>query len=106
MNRLQITRLPLAAKFQIAWSFMWRGVAITVASMMCGGIVGGIFGGVFGFGSSLAGVSVATAMPVLQVVGGIMGLMIGLFFVYVYVRWMLSSRLGKFRLILVLAEAH
>ncbi len=37
-------------------------------------------------------------------IGGLLGLLTGLFFFYLYVRWLLASRLGAFRLVLVLAD--
>ena len=95
MNPLDIKELPLSSKARICWGFMWRGIAMTIGSMLCGGLLGGIAG----FGLALVGVPKAA-----PVVGGILGAITGIFFIYLFVRWLLSSRIGSFRLALVHAQ--
>ena len=95
MNPLNITELSLSAKAGICWSFLWRGLLITVGSSVCGGIAGAIVGFILG----LAG-----ADAVVPVIAGLLGIAVGVLFIYVWVRWLLSSRLGQFRLMLVRAE--
>lgn len=96
MNELEIKELPLPAKVGICWGFFWRGICITLASSLCGALIGGVVGFLF----ALLGIpkSAATA------VAGIVGLACGGIFLYFYIRWLLSARLGGFRLALLYAH--
>jgi ABC-type amino acid transport system permease subunit len=96
MNKLEIQTLPFFSKAAICWSFFWRSVAVTLGSGICAAVIGGVIGFVFA----------ALGLPrsAVSFVGGLVGLLIGLFFFYVLVRWLLSSRLGNFRLALINAN--
>jgi ABC-type amino acid transport system permease subunit len=96
MNTLEIKELPLSSKASICWGFFWRGILITLGSTICGALIGGVIGFLF---AMLSFPKSAGA-----VVSGIVGLASGAFFLYFYVRWLLSSRLGNFKLVLV--HAH
>jgi hypothetical protein len=104
MKTIDIRTLSFGAKVAICWSFFWRGSLIAIGSMLAGGVLGAVFGAVIGFGFAAAGLSLQSIKGVSQVVGGVLGLSAGLFFFYIYVRWLLGSRLGSYRLILVSAE--
>ena len=95
MSPLTFTELPPSAKASICWSFFWRGILITIASSLTGAVLGGIAGVVLGLGG------IPKAAPA---AGGLVGLVAGVLFVYLYVRWLLSSRLGQYRLLLVRAD--
>jgi len=92
MNPIDINSLPLSSKASICWGFFWRGLVASLGSALCGGVLGGIAGFIFG----LIGVPKAAA-----IVGGVLGLGCGAFFLYLLVRWLLSSRLGSYKLVLV-----
>jgi len=96
MNPLEINELPLPAKAGICWGFFWRGISITLVSAICGALIGGVIGFVFAM--------LGLPKTVGPVVAGIAGLVSGAFFLYFYVRWLLSARLGDFKLVLV--HAH
>jgi ABC-type phosphate/phosphonate transport system permease subunit len=96
MNTLEIKELPFSSKAQICWGVFWRGIAITIGSAL----VGGLLGGIAGFVLALIG---APRVSV-TVVGGGLGVIAGAFSIYVYVRWLLSTRLGSFRLVLIHAQ--
>lgn len=93
MNPLEIKELPLPSKASICWGFFWRGISITLASTICGALIGGVLGFIF----AMLGVPQSLG----TMVSGIAGLVSGAFFLYFYVRWLLSTRLGGFRLVLV-----
>ena len=95
MTALDIKELPFSSKASICWGFFWRGIAITIGSALGGGVLGGLVGFILGLIGAAKGAAV---------VGGILGLFVGAFFLYLFVRWLLSSRLGNFRLVLV--DAH
>jgi hypothetical protein len=95
MNPLDIKKLPFSSKVRICWGFFWRGIVATLGSALCGGLLGGIAGFILGF----AGLH--TAAPA---VGGALGAIAGAFFLYLLVLWLLSSRLGSFRLALIHAD--
>ncbi|MEO7255841.1 MAG: hypothetical protein ABIZ64_16575 [Casimicrobium sp.] len=95
MNPIDIKALPFSSKASICWSFFWRGIVITVASTLCAALIGGILGFLLGFGGF------GKAVPI---VGGVLGLMVGIYFLYLFLRWLLSSRLGSFHLVLVQAD--
>ena len=91
----RLAAYSVATKALICWSFLWRGIAIGIGSALCGGLLGGIAGAVLG----LTGLFKAAPF-----VGGLLGALCGFVFLYFYVRWLLTSRLGQFRLLLVHAE--
>lgn len=95
MNPINIKELPFSSKASICWSFFWRGILTVLASSLCGALLGGVAG----FFLGLAGV--VKAAPI---VGGVLGLICGVYFLYLFLRWLLSSRLGSFRLVLIHAE--
>lgn len=96
MNTLEIKELPFPSKASICWGFFLRGMLITLGSMICGALIGGVIGFVF----AMLGISKSLG----PVVAGIGGLASGAIFLYFYVRWLLSSRLGAFKLVLVHAN--
>lgn len=93
MNALDIKTLPLGSKFGICWSFFWRGILITLASALCAGLMGAATGFLW--------MILGLPKSALSTLGAAMGLACGLMFFYVYVRWLLSTRLGRFKLLLV-----
>ena len=95
MNTLDIKKLPFFAKASICWGFFWRGIVVSLASGVCAGLLGAIIGFVF----VLAGVPKAT-----MGVGVLLGTLCGFLFLYILVRWLLTSRIGRFRLVLVSAS--
>ncbi|MCX9158588.1 hypothetical protein OPU71_20945 [Niveibacterium sp. 24ML] len=101
MNAIDFRELPFSSKASICWSFLWRGLAITIASSLAGALLGGIAGALLGFALNMSGVPQSSAMSLIQIVGGLLGLACGVFFLSVYVRWLLSAQLGKFKLLLV-----
>ncbi len=93
MGVVDISSLPFSSKAGLCWSFFWRGLVITLGSSLAGGLLGFVIGFVF----ALAGLPV----ELIQIVGGLAGLVAGCFFIYLYVKWLLSSQLGRYRLQLV-----
>lgn len=102
MAPIDITTLDLGRKIAICWSFLWRGVAITLGSMLAGGLLGGLLG----FLLAVTGMARVSGPQLVQVAGTLVGGLTGLFFMYLYVRWLLTSRLGRYRLLLVPADAR
>lgn len=96
MNSLDIKTLPFSSKAALTWSFFWRGLVVGIASSL----VGGLLGFVLGFAMAVA----RCPIQAIQIMCGLAGLVGGCFFLYLYVRWLLSSRLGAFRLKLVPAD--
>ena len=96
MTPIDFKELPTLSQAGIVWSFFWRGIATTLGSALCGALLGGIVG----FALGISGIG-RSALPL---IGGLVGLLTGLFFFYLYVRWLLASRLGHFRLVLVPAD--
>ena len=77
MTPIDFKELTTLSQAGIVWGFFWRCIATAL---------GGI------------------ARSAIPMIGGLLGLLTGLFFFYLYVRWLLVSRLGAFRLVLVLAD--
>lgn len=98
MNTVDIRTLPLSSKTGLMWSFFWRGLLITIASSLAGALLGGVLGFIFGF--------LGFPIEAIQIVGGIAGLLVGCVFFYLYVQWLLTSRLGAYRLQLVRESDH
>jgi len=104
MNAVDFRTLTLDSKLAITWSFFWRAIVIGFASMVSSGIAGGIVGFIVGMVLGIAGLPIEW----IQVAGGLIGLALGILFGFLffllYVQWLLSSRLGRFRLSLVRAD--
>lgn len=96
MNQIDIKSLPLSAKASISWGFYWRGIVTMLGSAICGGLLGGIVGFILGL--------VGAPQNAAAVVGGILGLACSVFFLYLLICWLLSSRLGSHKLVLVPAD--
>lgn len=93
MGIVDISSLPFSSKAGLCWSFFWRGLVIGLGSSLAGGVLGFVIGFVFAL--------VGLPIELIQIVGGLAGLIAGCFFLYVYVKWLLSARLGTYRLQLV-----
>jgi ABC-type amino acid transport system permease subunit len=102
MESLKISSLGFGAKASICWSFFWRGVLITLGSAVAGAILGAIVG----FVVAASGIPRQPGLRLAQFAGGGAGLISGAVFLYLYIRWLLSARLGKYRLLLVSADDH
>ena len=96
MNALEIKELPLLSKGSLCWGFFWRGLLITLASTICGGLIGVVVG--------IVSVVLGIPKQIGPVIAGITGLVSGVCFLYFYVRWLLSARIGEFKLLLVHAD--
>lgn len=105
MNGLTFENLSVPSKLRLCWSFLWRGIATTVASGVSGVLAGMLSGAVAGLIGGLAGVPKPSVLRSAQWIGTVSGVLIGLCFFYIYIRWLLSSRLGRFRLQLVVADS-
>ncbi len=100
MTPLNVSSIGLGGKASICWSFFWRGFVMMIGSMLAGGVLGGVFGAIVG----AIGLSKGSALAVMLLGSATLGALAGLTFLYLYIRWLLSSRLGRFRLVLVLAD--
>lgn len=101
MQALDFRRLAPRSRLALCWSFLWRGVVITFASMAAGAIIGALFGAVLGLVAAALGIPSRAMAGTVQLAGIVIGVGCGLLFFYVYVRWLLTGRLGRFRLVLV-----
>lgn len=106
MDIINIRHSGFGEKAAICWSFFWRAMVITVGSMLTGGLLGGLFGMVFGMAAAAGGMSRASLALVAPLGGGVIGLLAGFFFLYVYICWLTGPRLGRFRLVLVRADSQ
>lgn len=95
MNPIDFKSLPLSSKASIFWGFSWRGLVVTLASALCGALLGGIAGLI----CALIRVPRAAGF-----VGGFLGLGCGVFFLYLLIHWLLSTRMGRFKLVLISAD--
>jgi hypothetical protein len=71
-------------------------------------LVSMFFGAILGFAIGIAATTVGmqkeSITKLAQFAGAGVGTLIGAIFLYLYIRWLLSSQLGKYRLVLVLAS--
>ena len=104
MNAIDFKALPVAAKVAITWSFFWRALLIGIASTLCSGLAGGIVGFMMGMVLGAAGFPIEAIQFFGAILGFVIGVTIGFLFFMLYIQWLLSSRLGQFRLLLVRAN--
>jgi hypothetical protein len=85
----------------IVWSFLWRNTVTTVGTVLASALLGVAAGVAVGAGVSLGGGSLASIRGPIKVLSAAVGVSAALFFYYVWIRWLLTSRIGSFRLVLV-----
>ena len=89
----EFASLSFGTRLAVWWGFVWRGLIITVGSMIGGGIAGGIVG----FIAALLGVP-PDDKNLIMALGGIAGGIVGLFFMWVYVHWLFRAHIAGYRL--------
>jgi hypothetical protein len=105
MKEVNIKELEIADVMIIWWGLFWRAIVIGIGSMLAGGIAGGIFGGIFGVVASLTGGSLETILSIARAGGMVLGVVISMYFFYLYLCWLLKSKFGKYRLVLASEES-
>jgi hypothetical protein len=101
MNQLDIRELPLSAKVAITWEFFWRGIL----TFLLASVLGFLLLLLPGLAMSWLGLlSNDKAFETFELVGRVAVPAVYLFALYFYVRWLLTSQLGAYRLVLVPAE--
>jgi hypothetical protein len=83
------------------WSFLWRLLAATAASLGLAAIIGNFGGIVFNILGAMKGLERhVMEMPIL-LTGGLVGTLVAVVLFYFLLRWLLKSKLGQYRLVLV-----
>jgi hypothetical protein len=100
LKPLRFEELSRRERIAVTWAFWWRGLLVAVGSGVGGGITGYVLIALWqsirdAFGIVLAPESI---MPVAKVIGGAGGLLVGLLFLWLYMRWLFGTRLAGFRL--------
>jgi hypothetical protein len=103
-NILNFKTLPFRSKARICWGFFWRSIVLALGASLTGGIIGGILGGVLGVAFHFSSTTESDALHLIQIICGITGLLWGCVCFYFYIRWLLTSKLGNYRLLLVHAD--
>jgi hypothetical protein len=85
----------------LMWGFFWRGIVFTIGCAFGGAIAGGICGAIIGVVMGVAGFPLQRITSVTQSVGFVLGLVVGILGLRVYITWLLQSRFGPFRLVLI-----
>jgi hypothetical protein len=100
MNEISIENLEISNIIKIWWGFMWRAILTTIGSMLVGGALGWLFGVITGFiGSLIDGTQ--EMVVIIATAGGILGLISGIYSFYLYLRWLLTSKFGNYKLVLI-----
>jgi ABC-type amino acid transport system permease subunit len=86
---------------QIAWGYFWRGIVISILAGFAGIIIGAIIGFFTSFIATLLNNDIENIKIYLQVIGFIVGLFIGLLMIIPLIKWILKSRFGKYRFLLI-----
>ncbi len=95
---IEYSSLAFGQRFAVAWGFFWRGVLITLGSM----IGGGVFGGIIGFAAAMLGLPPENK-GVITLLGMAAGGIVGVLFFWLYVNWLFAARIAGHRLRLVKA---
>lgn len=97
---VDLDALPTQDQFTVYWGFLWRSLVMSLATFlvtfvlsMIAAVFLGLIGLVSGFGSD--GFSTSQ-----KAVGVIAGIGAGLALTWHFLRWLLQSRMGRFRLLL------
>lgn len=106
MVALDVKQLRFGAKLGLCWSFMWRGLVTTIGAVIAASVLGGVLGLVIGLLGVATGTSEASVTGTAQMIGACIGAVCGFVSLYFYVRWLLGSRLGRYRLVLLAADSQ
>ena len=98
------SQLSMGDWLRVFWGFFWRGVIYILAIAIVAGLAGALLGVVIAVVAKIFGASVPSA-PILQVVGGLTGLVVSVLGFTVYLRWLLRARFGSLRFALVRTHA-
>jgi|GEM_PF-1814555 len=89
----------------LMWGFFWRNLCIGLVVLGLGVALGFILGLVIGIFLVAAGQELEPYKFLIQCLAGMIGLILGFSSYYVYIRWLLRSQIGPFRLNLIRIEA-
>lgn len=101
MSVVDFDALDRGARLRVVWGFFWRNSVTTAISMAIAFLVGTVVGYVGALVLAILGVPIGQSAPVLGVLSAIVGIGAGAIMYWVYVDWLLSSKLGRYRLCLV-----
>jgi integral membrane sensor domain MASE1 len=90
----------------LIWGFFWRGLAFTIACAFAGALAGGIAGAIIGIVMGMTGFSFPQIASVTRVIGFLLGMAVAVVGLRFYITWLLRSRFGPFRLVLVRRNAE
>ncbi len=99
--RVNPKELTLPDWLRLWWGFAWRGLLIMAVSFLAGGALGFLTGVVIGLVLVMCGLDIAPFKLPMQLFGGCLGIVIGIGFFTVWFKWILRSRFGGLRLVLV-----
>jgi hypothetical protein len=100
-NDLTVDALTNKEKAGLFWGFVWRGLVIPVAALVSAVVLGAITGFVLGIAGHLLGFDPASFRSVIKVACGFLGLVLGFWFVWLYIRSLFRANFGAYRLRLV-----
>lgn len=104
MVEVEFRKLAAGARARVYWSFLWRGLVATAASAFVGKLMG------MGAAVFVLAIGRAAALPpptirlMAQLSGLTISVVVSLVCFYIYIRWLLESRLGRHRLVLVATD--
>lgn len=87
INLLDIRTLPIGSKVGICWGFLWRGSVVSLGSMVISLVLGFL-------------IENQTSSVVLIFLGLVM-MGTGFYCIYLWVMWLLTTSIGRFKLLLV-----
>src|SRR4051812_38281971 len=85
----------------VFWSFLWRALTAAAGTVIVAGTFGIFSGTVVNIAGAMMGMNkYAVDMP-MQIIGGLTGALVGVLSLYILLRWLLRTKLGQYRLVLV-----
>jgi hypothetical protein len=101
MSAVVFDELVSSDRFRVFWGFLWRALLITVASTLGGAITGFVLGLVLGVVGDALGWSADSVRTGASILGGLGGLVVGLFFFWLYIKWLFGAKWSGYQLRLV-----
>ncbi len=84
---------------------LWRGFAISVASLLTGAVLGAMVGFFIGVTGGILKVEAAKTLLTVRVMRELLGGVVGLWFVWRYICWLFRAQFGPYSLRLVRAAS-
>lgn len=97
---VDLDSIPSRDQIKVFWGYIWRSYVAWVASFVAALIVAVLAGILLGLFGPVAGIPKANLHKTGQIIGFVLAILAGWYFTWHFVRWILKTHIGRYRLLL------